>query len=185
MLGVPLALALLAQSAASAAATQPVQPPSAPAKAATAGDACSPAQAKPDTRTIVICAQRPNGYRLNPDVGQAKREAHSGGRPPSPYEQPRPDCASVGPFPCVSAGIPLFAAAVTAAEMAKRLAEGKEIGSMFKTDPHPSEYQLYLEAKARREAAEAEKAAAAKAKAEAAAKAKAASGSTAPANSPK
>jgi hypothetical protein len=31
---------------------------------------------------------------------------------------------------------------------------------MFVTDPHPSEYQLYLEAKARREAREAEKAAA-------------------------
>jgi hypothetical protein len=49
--------------------------------------------------------------------------------------------------------------------MAKRLAEGKEIGSMFKTDPHPTEYQLYLMAKARREQSEAEEAAAAKAKA--------------------
>jgi hypothetical protein len=49
--------------------------------------------------------------------------------------------------------------------MAKRAAEGKEIGSMFKTDPHPTEYQLYLMAKARREQREAEEAAAAKAKA--------------------
>ena len=40
---------------------------------------------------------------------------------------------------------------------------------MFETDPHPSEYQLYLVAKARREAAEAEKAAK---KAKAAAEAK-------------
>jgi hypothetical protein len=44
--------------------------------------------------------------------------------------------------------------------MAERLAKGQEIGSMFVTDPHPSEYQLYQMAKARREAEEAEKAAA-------------------------
>ena len=43
--------------------------------------------------------------------------------------------------------INLLAAAATAAEMAKRLAEGKEIGSMFQTTPEPTEYQLYLEAK--------------------------------------
>ncbi|HEY6049215.1 MAG TPA: hypothetical protein VIV07_09255, partial [Sphingomicrobium sp.] len=94
MSGVAIALALLAQSATAAAAppppAQPAQPASAPAKP---DDACSPGQPKPsDTRTIVICAQRPNGYRLNPDVGEAKREAHSGGRPTSPYGQPRPDC---------------------------------------------------------------------------------------------
>src|SRR5438045_1319408 len=55
-----------------------------------------------------------------------------------------------------------------AAEMAARLSKGQEIGSMFVTDPHPSEYQLYLAAKAEREAKEAEakaKALAAKAKA--------------------
>jgi len=64
---------------------------------------------------------------------------------------------------------------LTAAQMAGRLAAGKEIGSMFLTDPHPSEYQLYQAAKARREAEEAEQAAKAKAKAaEAAAQAKAA-----------
>jgi hypothetical protein len=64
--------------------------------------------------------------------------------------------------------INLIAAAATAAEMAARLSKGQEIGSMFVTDPHPSEYQLYLEAKAEREAKEAEakaKATAAKAKA--------------------
>jgi len=58
--------------------------------------------------------------------------------------------------------------------MAKRLSEGKEVGSMFKTDPQPTEYQLYLAAKERREAEEADKAgkaAAATAKAKAEAKA--------------
>ena len=72
-------------------------------------------------------------------------------------------------MPCMNAGINLLAAAVTAAEMAKRLAAGQEVGSMFLTDPQPDEYHLYLMAKARREAEEAQKAADAKAKAAAAA----------------
>ena len=76
----------------------------------------------------------------------------------------------------MTAGINILAAAATAAEMAKRLSAGQEIGSMFETDPHPSEYQLYLAAKARREAAEAEKAAK-KAKAAAEAKEAAKTGS--------
>jgi hypothetical protein len=54
---------------------------------------------------------------------------------------------------------------MTAAEMAKRLSKGQEVGSMFKTDPQPSEYQLYLEAKHRREAKEAQERAIARAKA--------------------
>ena len=64
------------------------------------------------------------------------------------------------------------------ATMAKRLAEGKEIGSMFETMPQPDEYHLYLAAKQRREEREAQEraaalAAAAKAKAKAAADAQA------------
>jgi hypothetical protein len=70
----------------------------------------------------------------------------------------------------MSAGINLIGVALTAAQMAERLAKGQEIGSMFVTDPHPSEYQLYVEAKKRREAKEEEKAAAKKAKEKAAQK---------------
>jgi hypothetical protein len=156
--GLPVALMMLAPVAAEA---QPAGATAAPAMATP--DKC-PAP-PPGSDAIVICTERPKGYRLNPDVMEAKREVHSGGRPTSPYPTPRPDCASVGPAPCVTAGIPLIGAALTAAEMAKRVAEGKEIGSMFKTDPHPTEYQLYLMAKARREQREAEEAAAARAKA--------------------
>ena len=149
----------------------------APAQAASAanpadrGGTC-PAPA-PNSTTIVICAERPQGYRLNPDVMEAKREVRSGGRPPRPStETPPPDCRTVGPTPCLNAGINLLAAAGTAAEMARRIAAGQEVGSMFLTDPHPDEYHLYLMAKARREAEEAEtaaKAALAKSKASAAA----------------
>lgn len=175
----PVALALLAQTAASTVASSPktasstepaAAPPPKPAPPATTAsdESCSPKTLSGDQ--IVICAERPQGYRLNPDVMEAKREMRSGGRPVrQATEAPPPDCRTVGPAPCMTAGINLLGAAVTAAEMAKRLAAGQEVGSMFVTDPHPSEYQLYLEAKKRREALEAEKAAKAKAKAAAAA----------------
>lgn len=168
--GLPVAIALLAQTA-SAAPPNPTPAPVAeiakpPAK--TADETCKEAMTKADTREIVICAQKPQGYRLNPDVMQARREIRRGGRPtrPGPGGYKDNSCASVGPFGCgPQAGINLIGAALTAAEMAKRVSEGKEIGSMFVTDPHPSEYQLYLEAKREREAKEVEKAAKAKAKA--------------------
>jgi hypothetical protein len=123
-------------------------------------------QSSADSQTIVICTERPQGYRLNPDVMEAKRETKNSGRPVRPGGTIRPDCASVGPAPCVTAGINLVGAALTAAEMAERAAKGEAVGPMFKTDPHPSEYQLYLMAKARREAEEAQKAALAKQQAE-------------------
>ncbi|NUQ18420.1 MAG: hypothetical protein HOP95_08225 [Sphingomonas sp.] len=149
VVALPVALAMLAPAAEAA--------PSTPL-------ACSPPSA--DSSTIVICTQRPNGYRLNPDVMEAKRATRSPGRPVRPGGgTPRPDCSTVGPMPCANAGINLLGAALTAAEMAKRLAAGQEVGSMFLTDPKPDEYHLYLAAKARREAEEAQKAADAKAKA--------------------
>jgi len=159
----PAALLFLAQAAA------PVPTPPTTEPDARASDACPSSSG--DGTTIVICTQRPQGYRLNPDVMEAKRETRSAGRPVRPNGAPPPDCATVGPAPCVTAGINLLAAAATAAEMAQRLSKGQEIGSMFVTDPTPDEYHLYLMAKQRREAEEAEKAALAKAKAAAAAQA--------------
>ena len=111
-----------------------------------------------NTRDIVICAERPQGYRLNPDVMEARREVRSGGRPTRP-DSTQVDRCAVGPRDCQSAGINLVAAAITAATMVERAVTGKNVGEMFVTDPHPSEYQLYQMAKARREAKEAEKAA--------------------------
>ena len=161
----PVALAVLAQAAAApqvpaadAKRSDAEAPPAPPTR-----DACPPPSA--DGKIIVICTQRPQGYRISPDVLEARREMKSGGRPVRPGGTVRPDCATVGPAPCFQAGINLVAAALTAAEMAKRVASGQEIGSMFLTDPHPSEYQLYEMAKARREAEEAEKTAKAEVKA--------------------
>ena len=154
-----VALLLLAPAAEAAPPPAAAPAPNASDLPGSAADEC-PRQSS-DSTTIVICTQRPQGYRLNPDVMEAKREMRKGGRPVrQSTEGPGPDCATVGPAPCVNAGINLLAAVATAAEMAKRVASGQEIGSMFLTDPHPDEYHLYLMAKARREAEEAEKTAA-------------------------
>lgn len=132
-------------------------------------------QQRSDSQTIVICTERPQGYRLDPDVMEAKRLKRSPGAPVRPGFKTIPDCTNVGPQPCQTAGINLIGAALTAAQMAERLAKGQEVGSMFQTDPTMSEYQLYQVAKAKREAEEAQKAAdqvrqAAEAKAKAAQK---------------
>ncbi|HEY4070918.1 MAG TPA: hypothetical protein VGM04_05105 [Sphingomicrobium sp.] len=128
---------------------------------------------------IVICVERPQGYRLDPDVMEAKRETKDAGRPVRPGGKVTPDCTNVGPAPCVSAGVNLIGAALTAAEMAKRAAKGEEVGSMFLTDPHPTEYQLYQMSKQRRQAEEEQKTALEKAKA---AKEQTKQGSTIPAD---
>ncbi|HEX6741787.1 MAG TPA: hypothetical protein VF079_08355 [Sphingomicrobium sp.] len=167
-----LALVLLAQAASAAPAQSAPDPAAAAATPASAE--CKPGQRSTNANEIVICAERSDGYRLNPDVMEARREIRNRSRPtrPGPGGMKDGTCA-VGPMGCgPQAGINLLGAALTAAEMAKRLADGKEVGSMFLTDPHPSEYQLYRAAKARREADEAEQAAKARAKAAAEAEAK-------------
>lgn len=173
--GLPVLLAMLAQAASPPpveaqkaygpeAAVAPKAAPTPPAGPEQRD--CTNSSKDPNSPEIVICAPRPQGYRLDPDVLEAKREMRSGGPPKSQQQRmQQPDNCAVGPAGCQYAGINLLAAAVTAATMAGRLAKGEEIGSMFQTDPHPDEYQLYLAAKARREAREAE----AKAKAVAAA----------------
>lgn len=150
--GLPVALILLAQASAygPAAPEPPKKPP------ASAPSQCDRRAA--NDREIVICAERPQGYRLNPDVMEArkaKREALAG-RPKTPLEKMRTSSCGVGPAPCGQAGIDLLAAGMTAVTMARRLAEGKEVGSMFETEPQSTEYQLYVEAKRTREAREAE-----------------------------
>jgi hypothetical protein len=159
----PVALTMLAQAPAATTTTSQSTATPPAQKAATADDACP--QPAPNSTQIVICAERPQGYRLDPDVMEAKRETRTHSQPVRPGGTVRPDCATVGPAPCVTAGINLIGMALTAAEMAKRVAQGQEVGSMFLTDPHPTEYQLYQMAKARREAEEAQKAADAKASA--------------------
>ena len=162
-----LALVMLAQATAAAlpSAAPPPAPPKPAARPADAG--CRPGQRGTNPNEIVICAERGDGYRINPDLLQARREARVRGRPtrPGPGGMKDRTCV-VGPAGCgPPAGINLVSAALTAVEMAQRVASGREIGSMFVTDPTPSEYQLYAAAKAQREAEEADKAAKAAVKA--------------------
>ena len=188
--GSMIALVMLAQAASGSASQQPAAkdygpvpeaPPQHAAPPSQPGDRdCSAANKDPNARVIVVCGPKPQGYRLNPDVLEARREMRSGGTPKSQQQRMTQgtNCA-VGPAGCQYAGINLLGAALTAAQMAARVAKGQEIGSMFVTDPHPSEYQLYQQAKTRREAKEA--AAAAKA-AQAKAAAQAAKSNASPAS---
>jgi hypothetical protein len=165
--GLSVALALLAQTGSA------FYGPEAPAKPATAVTAAEkqcvpPAPTANSDREVIVCAVKPQGYRIDPDVMAARKakKRQMAGRPRAPENFKQNNCAAIGPMGCRGGPtINLLAAAATAAEMAKRLSNGQEIGSMFVTDPQKTEYEMYKEAKAEREAKEAEAAAKAKAKA--------------------
>ena len=168
-IGLPVALALAAQAVPAAAAAPhqaPTVAPDEPRINVASADPCPTTRPSADTREIVICAERQEGYRIDPDIYSVNRRKR-GGRPvrPGPESIPNVGACTVGPYGCATAGINLMGAALTAAEMAKRVAAGEEIGSMFVTDPQPTEYQLYLAAKRAREQKELEEAGKAVAKA--------------------
>ncbi|HUE79766.1 MAG TPA: hypothetical protein VMN38_09055 [Sphingomicrobium sp.] len=162
--GLSLALLMLADVAAAA----PAEPaPKAAEPAAKAAERCGPAPATTEPGEIFVCAPRPQGYRINPDVLEAER-AKRKRQPKRPERLADKSCASVGPMGCTpGAGINLIGGAIVAATMVAKAIRGENVGSMFVTDPQTSEYELYAEAKRNREAKEAAAAAAAKAKAKA------------------
>lgn len=174
-----VAIALLAQAATATSPSQPVYGPLRPPPPKTASAPkpereCVNQNNDPKGNEIVVCAVKPEGYRLPPDIVEARRLKKEGvtGDPHNPHETfADHSCATVGPMGCRGTPtIDLLAAAMTAAQISQRLAKGQEIGSIFQTKKASSDYKLYLQAKAEREAKEAAAAAkAAKAKAEAAA----------------
>ena len=188
--GLPVAIALLAQGASAAPPQAPpavnasptygptlpappapqAEPPQKLAEAEVkAAERCVSAPPTANSDEIVVCVQRPEGYRLNPDLVEARRAMRSG-RPKRPERMVDNSCASVGPMGCTGGGgINLLGAAIALGTMAAKAVQGENIGKMFITDPQPTEYQLYLEAKRNREAREAEAAIEAKAKAKSAA----------------
>lgn len=182
------AAALSGQEMYGPAAPAPPKPAAAPAKTSEAE--CPPApKTLPDE--IVVCAPKPEGYRIDPDVLAAKkmkREAMRG-RPQTLQEKMQDNNCNVGPAGCLFAqpGINLLGALTTMSEMADRLSKGQEIGSMFVTEPELTEYQYYQVAKKEREDKEALAAAKAKAaavKASAPAKPDAAAPAPVPAATP-
>jgi hypothetical protein len=171
---VRLTAALLAAAQAASSPAPTYGPAAAPTAVPTAGavkqaerECQTPTVPDQNSREIVVCAVKPNGYRIDPDILAARRLKKKGDtvHPRNPHETfADHSCATVGPMGCRGQPtINVLAAAAALATMADRLSKGQEIGSMFKTDPSPTEYQLYLEAKREREEAEADKAAKAKA----------------------
>jgi hypothetical protein len=152
--GLAVAIAILAAGVGAPAAGQPTAGET--TKASVPGDQRCENRAN-DKGDIVICAERSQGYRLNPDLIVAKRELRKGRGQKGPESFRDDSCTNVGPAGCMGAGagVNLMGLALTAAEMAKRVAEGKEIGSMFQTTPTLDEYHFYLAAKQEREAREA------------------------------
>src|SRR6476646_7647959 len=120
----PLTLLALAQAAAPPSAATPGPPTNAPAPQ----PRCN---VPTDGNTIVVCAEKPDGYRINPDVMAAKKGNRPDPGPPRSNNLTlRPDCTTVGPAPCMTAGVNLLGMALTAAQMVQRVAKGQEIGSM-------------------------------------------------------
>jgi hypothetical protein len=164
--GLSIAIALLAVPGAG----EPAPPPPPQTAAPKADEPCRTQLPSADTTEIVVCAERPQGYRLDPDVRTAKRLKRSQPRRRSNEHMKDTACASVGPMGCTGgAGINVIAAAITAATMIDKAVRGENVGSMFVTRPEASEYELYVAAKREREAAEAAAKAEAKAKSAAAA----------------
>ena len=161
--GLSLAIALLAGAAPEAQAV------SNPPPAAKADNGCGPIPPGIEPGEIFVCAPKPQGYRIDPDVFEANR-AKRRGKLKRPERMADTSCASVGPFGCTglgAGGIDLLGAAMVLGSMANKAIRGENVGEMFVTDRKPTEYELYVEAKRQREAKEAEEAAAAAAKAKA------------------
>jgi hypothetical protein len=171
----PTGFSIMLMAAAQAAAAQPSAQSQPPAAAAAGNvlareasrDCTTPSVPDPNSRDIVVCAVKPDGYRLDPDILAAKRAKKKGEsiRPRNPHETfANHNCATIGPMGCRGqVTVDAFTAAAVVAQMAARLSNGQPIGPMFQTQPTKSEFQLYLDAKKQREEQEADKAAKARA----------------------
>jgi len=155
MTGVGTAMALL--GAAPSAAYGPAAPaPPPPRVEPRPAEPCPTPRPTAENPEIIVCAPKPEGYRIDPDLMKAERTMKANKKLKRPERFADKSCATVGPMGCRDGGgINLMAAALTAAEMARRAINGENVGEMFITDPQPDEYQLYLAYKREREAKEA------------------------------
>jgi hypothetical protein len=160
--GLPIVLLLAAQAAAES--YGPTLPPTSKPKTEAAVSACAAPAVDKDKGEIFVCAPRPEGYRIDPDVLKASKQARNRTRPKRPERLVDNSCASVGPHGCTTTGINLLNAALVLATIAQKAVSGGNVGQMFVTDPELSEYELYKLAKSEREAKEAAQATAAKVK---------------------
>lgn len=157
--GLPIVVLFAAQ------AVGPALPPAPQPKKEAAVSACAAPPVDKDKGEIFVCAPRPEGYRIDPDVLKASKQARNRTKPKPPERLVDNSCASVGPHGCTTTGVNLLNAALVLATMAQKAVSGGDIGQMFVTDPQLSEYDYYKLAKSEREAKEAAEATAAKVKA--------------------
>ena len=115
-----------------------------------------------DPEKIVVCAQRERPYQVDPDVREAQQQANANSRSVTSAVPPAQAICSQSPSGCGKGleSLDLANVAFVAGEMAVRAAEGKDWRGILRTGG-PDEYQLYEQAKQRREALEEERAAAA------------------------
>src|SRR5512133_4277989 len=108
--GLPVAFALLAQAAAASPAPGsdarygPVPAAAPPPKVSTEPTReCVNQNQNPNGNEIIVCAIKPEGYRLPPDIVEARRLKKQGitGPPHNPHESYADrSCANVGPMGC-------------------------------------------------------------------------------------
>ncbi|HEY1213608.1 MAG TPA: hypothetical protein VGE93_08250 [Bryobacteraceae bacterium] len=116
-------------------------------------------------RDIVVCGQRGQAYRVDPNVMDASRHVQANERSATsavPAAQALCARPPVGPPPPCGQGLgslDLANVAIVVGTTAVRAAKGEDWKSIFRPSG-PDEYQLYKEAKRRREAADTERAAA-------------------------
>ena len=163
--GLPIVILFAAQAAAAADSYGPALPPAPKPKTDAAVSACAAPVVDKDKGEIFVCAPRPEGYRIDPDVLKASKQARNRTKPRPPERLVDNSCASVGPHGCTTTGVNLLNAALVLATMAQKAVSGGDVGRMFVTDPELSEYELYQLAKSEREAKETAAATAAKVKA--------------------
>jgi len=138
-IGLPVAFLLFAQTSSAEAATAPAAVSSAPAPPGSSQRDCIAQDKDPSANQIAICAPKPQGYRLPPDIVEARRLKKHGDtvRPHNPHETYADhSCATVGPMGC--RGTPtlnLIAVAAVAAKIGQRLSNGQEVGTVFETTP--------------------------------------------------
>ena len=115
-----------------------------------------------DARSITVCAQRPQGYRLDPTVTEASREAEQRSRSATSAVPAAQAVCSTSPTGCPARlrSLDWANVAFVVATTAVRAAKGEDWTKAFKTGGSTDEYQLYQQAKQRREARDTERAAA-------------------------
>lgn len=106
-----------------------------------------------DISDITVCAQRPQGYRLDPNVVDAERQADRARASASAALPPAQASCARSPMGCGTGleGLDLANVAIVLGTTAVKAAEGQDWQGIFKKGGS-NEYQLYLEAKEQREA---------------------------------